>query len=250
MSHHLVSMRGVCFTFPDGSEALRGVDFTIHHGESVGLVGANGAGKSSILLHLAGVYLASEGEVRVGDWPVSRSTLVEVRRRVGLVFQDPDDQLFMPTVFQDVAFGPANQHLPPPEIEQRVDEALAHVGAEHLGQRPSHRLSGGERRAVALATVLALHPDILLLDEPSAGLDPVTRRRLIRWLGSFEHTRIVASHDLDLVLDCCERTLVLAAGRIIADGPTWSLLTDAALLERAGLELPLRLQGSPAAPHR
>jgi cobalt/nickel transport system ATP-binding protein len=161
---------------------------------------------------------------------------------VGLVFQDPDDQLFMPTVYQDVAFGPANQHVPPDEIEQRVGDALSRVGAAHLADRPPHRLSGGERRAVAIATVLALQPDILLLDEPSAGLDPATRRRLIDWLVSFEHTRIVASHDLDLVLDCCERTLVLAAGRIIADGPTAELLADVALLERAGLELPLRLQ--------
>ncbi len=245
MSHHLVSMRGVRFTFPDGREALQGLDFTIHHGESVGLVGANGAGKSSLLLHLAGVYLPTAGEVRVGDWPVSRETLVEVRRRVGLVFQDPDDQLFMPTVYQDVAFGPENQHLPPREIEQRVAEALSRVGAEHLASRPPHRLSGGERRAVAIAAVLALHPDVLLLDEPSAGLDPATRRRVIEWIRSFEHTRIVASHDLDLVLDCCERTLVLAGGRLVADGPTRALLTDAALRERAGLELPLRLQGPP-----
>ncbi len=236
-------MRGVHFAFPDGHEALRGVDFTIHHGESVGLVGANGAGKSSILLHLVGVHFPRTGEVRVGDWPVTRATVVEVRRRVGLVFQDPDDQLFMPTVHQDVAFGPVNQHVPAEEVEHRVREALSSVGAEHLAERPPHRLSGGERRAVAIATVLALHPDIVLLDEPSAGLDPATRRRLIEWLRAFEHTRIVASHDLDLVLDCCERTLVLAQGRVLADGPTSSLLRDESLLARAGLELPLRLQG-------
>ncbi|MCU0691739.1 MAG: energy-coupling factor ABC transporter ATP-binding protein [Polyangiaceae bacterium] len=245
MSHHIVSMSGVGFDYPDGRQALRGVDFTIHHGESVGLIGANGAGKSTILLHLAGVYLPTTGEVRVGDWPVTRETLVEVRRRVGLVFQDPDDQLFMPTVWEDVAFGPMNQHLPANEVERRVAEALSRVGAEALGPRPPHRLSGGERRAAAIATVLALHPDILLLDEPSASLDPATRRRLIEWLRSFEHTRIVATHDLDLVLDCCERTMVLVEGKVLADGATKSLLADAALLAGAGLELPLRLQGPP-----
>jgi cobalt/nickel transport system ATP-binding protein len=149
-------------------------------------------------------------------------------------------------VAEDVAFGPRNQHLPPSEVERRVLDALRRVGAEHLGSRPPHRLSGGERRAVAIATVLALAPDVLVLDEPSAGLDPATRRKLIAWLGTFEHTRIVATHDLDLVLEVCERTIVLVAGRVVADGPTSQVLTDRRLLEASGLELPLRLQGCPA----
>jgi cobalt/nickel transport system ATP-binding protein len=242
MSHHIVSMQDVRFAYADGQAALDGVSFTIHHGEAVGLVGANGAGKSTILLHLAGVLLPVEGKVRVGDCPVTRDTLVEVRRHVGLVFQDPDDQLFMPTVAEDVAFGPLNQHLPAEEIEQRVADALERVGAAHLSSRPPHRLSGGERRAAALATVLALHPDILLLDEPSASLDPRSRRKLIGYLRSFEHTRIIASHDLDLVLEVCERTLVLSEGRLVADGPSAELLADRELLERAGLELPMRMQ--------
>ncbi len=242
MSHHIVSMQDVHFAYPDGRTALSGVNFTIHHGESVGLVGANGAGKSTILLHLAGVLLPQKGEVRVGDCPVTKDTLREVRRHVGLVFQDPDDQLFMPTVGQDVAFGPLNQHLPKPEVERRVSEALGRVGATHLMDRPAHRLSGGERRAAALATVLALAPDILLLDEPSASLDPASRRRVIGYLRSFEHTRIIASHDLDLVLDVCQRTLVLAEGRVVADGPTREILANRELLESVTLELPLRWQ--------
>jgi cobalt/nickel transport system ATP-binding protein len=236
-------MQDVRFAYADGQAALNGVSFMIHHGESVGIVGANGAGKSTILLHLAGVLLPSHGTVRVGDCPVTRDTLVEVRRHVGLVFQDPDDQLFMPTVAEDVAFGPLNQHLPPPEVARRVTDALERVGAAHLADRPPHRLSGGERRAAALATVLALDPDILLLDEPSASLDPASRRRLIGYLESFEHTSIIASHDLDLVLDVCERCLVLCQGRVIADGPTPELLADQQLLEQAALELPLRMQG-------
>lgn len=245
MSHHIVSMQNVHFAYPDGHRALNGVDFTIHHGESIGMVGANGAGKSTILQHLAGVLLPTEGTVRVGDCPVTRDTLVEVRRHVGLVFQDPDDQLFMPTVGEDVAFGPLNQHLPAAEVELRVQSALAQVGIAHLRNRPPHRLSGGERRSAALATVLALEPDILLLDEPSASLDPAARRRLIGYLKSFQHTRIIASHDLDLVLEVCQRTLVLRDGKVLAEGPTEQVLADRALLESASLELPFCLQGAP-----
>jgi cobalt/nickel transport system ATP-binding protein len=247
MSHHIVSMQNVHFVYPDGHHALNGVDFTIHHGESVGMVGANGAGKSTILQHLAGVLLPTEGTVRIGDCPVTAETLVEVRRHVGLVFQDPDDQLFMPTVGEDVAFGPLNQHLPREEVEHRLVAALEQVGILHLRDRPPHRLSGGERRSAALATVLALEPDILLLDEPSASLDPASRRRLIGYLKAFRHTRIIASHDLDLVLAVCQRTLVLRAGRVIAEGATVEMLANRELLEQAGLELPLCMQGwSPA----
>jgi cobalt/nickel transport system ATP-binding protein len=247
MSHHIVSMQNVHFAYPDGHPALCGVNFTIHHGESVGLVGANGAGKSTILQHLAGVLLPTQGTVRIGDCPVTRDTLVEVRRHVGLVFQDPDDQLFMPTVGDDVAFGPLNQHLPPEEVRLRVQMALERVGIAHLKDRPPHRLSGGERRSASLATVLALEPDILLLDEPSASLDPAARRRLIGYLKSFEHTRIIASHDLDLVLSVCQRTLVLSGGKVLAEGPTAQVLSDRVLLERASLELPLCMQGPPQA---
>ncbi len=245
MSHHIVELRELAFSYPDGTAALRGVSLRITHGEAVAVVGANGAGKSTLLHQLDGSLRPSGGELRVGDVPVTPGTLPTVRRAVGMVFQDPDDQLFMPSVFEDVAFGPLNQGLPPAEVERRVVEALETVGALHLRRRPPFRLSGGEKRAVAIATVLAMAPDILVMDEPSAGLDPRGRRRLIELLRRFEHTRIVATHDLDLALELCERTVVLAKGAVVADGPTAELLADRALLEANGLERPLRLQGCP-----
>jgi len=245
MSHHLVALEDVNFEYPDGTSALRGVSFSIHHGEAVGLVGANGAGKSTLLLHLAGVLLPSSGHVRVGDWPVTARTLPQVRRSLGMVFQDPDDQLFMPTVGDDVAFGPLNLDLPPEEVETRVAGALERVGATHLRSRPPYKLSGGEKRAASIASVLSMSPDILVMDEPSSNLDPASRRRLIALLQSFEHTKIVATHDLDLVLDVCARTIVLREGRVAADGPTGSIFQDDALLASCHLERPLRLQGCP-----
>ena len=245
MSHHLVSVQGLSYAYPDGTPALEGVTFTLHHGEAVGLVGANGAGKSTLLLQLAGVLHPAGGTVRVGDWPVTPATLPQVRRSLGLVFQDPDDQLFMPTVEDDVAFGPANLGLPLEEVEGQVVSALTRVGALHLRRRPSHRLSGGEKRAVAIAAVLAMDPSILVMDEPSSNVDSRARRGLIEQLRGFEHTKVVATHDLDLVLDVCARTIVLAGGRVAADGPTAKLLADPALMERCGLERPLRMQGCP-----
>jgi cobalt/nickel transport system ATP-binding protein len=245
MSHHLVAVSDLRFSYADGTPALRGVTFTLHHGESVGLVGTNGAGKSTLLLHLAGVLMPSQGAVRVGDWPVTPKTVPQVRRSLGMVFQDPDDQLFMPTVEDDVAFGPENLKLPPEEIESRVVAALERVGMLHLRHRPPHRLSGGEKRAVAIAGVLAMSPDVLVMDEPSSNLDPRARRRLIGQLKAFEHTKIIATHDLDLVLDVCARTIVLSEGRVAADGPSVEILADDALLSASGLERPLRLQGCP-----
>jgi len=245
MSHHLVRLEDVHFSYPDGTPALRGVSFELHHGESVGLVGANGAGKSTLLLHLAGVLFPSSGRIRVGDWPVTSETLGNVRRSLGLVFQDPDDQLFMPTVADDVAFGPLNLGLPLEEVATRLSGALERVGAAGLGPRPAYRLSGGEKRAAAIASVLAMSPDVLVMDEPSSGLDPAARRRLIGLLRSFEHTKIVATHDLDLVMDVCARTVVLREGGVAADGPTASIFGDSALLEACHLEKPLRLQGCP-----
>jgi cobalt/nickel transport system ATP-binding protein len=245
VSHHLVAVQDLHFAYPDGTPALAGVTFAIHHGEAVGLVGPNGAGKSTLLLHLAGVLLPQRGTVRVGDWPVTSATLPHVRRSLGLVFQDPDDQLFMPTVEDDVAFGPLHIDLPLDEVEARVVASLSRVGALHLRRRPAHRLSGGEKRAVAIAAVLAMSPDVLVMDEPSSNLDPAARRVLIGQLRAFEHTRILASHDLDLVLDVCSRTIVLDGGTVAADGPTADVMVDDALLARCRLERPLRLQGCP-----
>jgi len=246
MSHHIVEAIGLSFAYPDGTRALDGVSFRIEHGESVAIVGANGAGKSTLLQHLDGCLVPTSGSVRVGDYPITKATLAAVRRSVGLVFQEPDDQLFMPTVFDDVAFGPLNLGLPPGEVEARVARALETVGAAHLKDRPPYRLSGGEKRAVAIATVLSMSPDVLVIDEPSASLDPRSRRQLIALLATFAHTKIIATHDLDLALELCERTIVLQAGRVAADGRTVELLRDRARLEGWGLELPLRLQGCPA----
>jgi len=246
MSHHILEVKDLCYSYPDGTPALAGINVTIHHGESVGLVGANGAGKSTLLQHLCGSLLPKSGRIRVGDVPVSAGTLHEVRRTVGMVFQDPDDQLFMPTVAEDVAFGPLNIGLTSEEATVRVDEALRMVGAEHLKNRPPYRLSGGEKRGVAIATVLACSPDILVMDEPSANLDPRSRRLLITLLRGFTHTKVVATHDLDLVLDLCERTIVLHEGRIMADGPTVSIFHDSDLLYECALEPPLSMQACPA----
>jgi len=245
VSHHIIEIKELSYSYPDGTPALTGINATIHHGESVGLVGANGAGKSTLLQHLCGSLLPQTGRVRVGDVPVSQRTLGEVRRTVGMVFQDPDDQLFMPTVAEDVAFGPLNIGLSPEEAAQRVDEALDMVGARHLKARPPYRLSGGEKRTVAIATVLACSPDILVMDEPSANLDPRSRRMLIELLRGFSHTKIVATHDLDMVLNLCERTIVLHAGRIMADGPTRDIFQNTELLCGCALEPPLSMQACP-----
>jgi cobalt/nickel transport system ATP-binding protein len=244
MSHHRISVAGLEFAYPDGTKALHDVSFEVGHGESIALVGANGAGKSTLLMHLNGLLSPRSGDVRVGDVPVTPKTLPIVRRTVGMVFQDPDDQLFMPSVGEDVAFGPVNLGLPAEEVEKRVVSALTRVGSLALRDRPPYRLSGGEKRAVAIATVLAMQPDILVMDEPTSNLDPRARRRLIGLLGGFEHTKIIATHDLDLAVDLCDRTLVMGGGRLLADGPTREIFDDDDLLDRAGLERPLSLQRS------
>jgi cobalt/nickel transport system ATP-binding protein len=245
MSHHLIEVKDLQYTYPDGTPALRGVSFRLTHGESVALVGANGAGKSTLLLHLNGCLIPQGGTVRIGDFPLTRKTLPYVRRTVGMVFQDPDDQLFMPLVHDDVAFGPLNLGLPPEDVEERVMSALSIVGAAHLKERPPYRLSGGEKRCVAIASVLSMTPSILVMDEPTSSLDPAARRQLIQMLKTFTHTIIVATHDLDMVLDLCTRTIVLKEGQVMADGPTWDILQDEELLGAGHLEKPLRLQGCP-----
>ncbi|HEY3308223.1 MAG TPA: ABC transporter ATP-binding protein [Desulfuromonadaceae bacterium] len=250
MSHHIVEVKDLHHVYPDGTVALDGVSFRITHGESVALIGANGAGKSTLMLHLNGYLTPSSGEVRIGDTPLTRSTLPEIRRTVGVVFQDPDDQLFMPTVYDDVAFGPLNQGLPGPEAEQRVMQALERVGAAHLRCKPPYRLSGGEKKRVAIATVLSMSPDILVMDEPTSGLDPYARRQLLALLSDFHHTKIFTSHDLDMVLELCDRTIVLHEGKIRADGPTRDIFRDDALLAQCRLERPFSMQGCPVCSQR
>jgi cobalt/nickel transport system ATP-binding protein len=245
MSHHIVETRDLEYTYPDGTEALRGVTFRITHGESVGIVGANGAGKSTLLLHLNGSLWPRSGSVWIGDYPITRKNLDSVRRTVGMLFQDPDDQLFMPTVYEDVAFGPLNLGFPREEIDARVLDALDRVDAARLKDRPPYKLSGGEKRSVAIASVLSMSPSILVMDEPTAALDPRSRRQCIGLLDSFKHTKIVATHDLDLVLDLCERTIVLKEGRVLADGETKEIFNDDALLKVSRLERPLSMQGCP-----
>ena len=245
MSHHIIEVTDLRYSYPDGTQALQGVSFRAVHGESVAVVGANGAGKSTLLLHLNGYLLPSEGKIRIGDLPLARGTLQEIRRTVGMIFQDPDDQLFMPTVYDDVAFGPINLGLPPDEVDLRVAKALDLVEVPHLKNKPPYRLSGGEKRRVAIATVLSMAPDILVLDEPTNGLDPLARRQLIGLLKNFRHTKIIASHDLDMVADLCERTIVLHEGAVRAVGPTAEIVRDDALLAACRLEKPLSMQKCP-----
>ncbi len=242
MSHHLIDVIHLAFSYPDGTRALRDLSFRITHGESVALIGENGAGKSTLLLHLNGVYVPTEGSVRIGDFPITRKTLPSIRRTVGMVFQDPDDQLFMPTVYDDVAFGPLNLGLPPDEVDARVMAALRAVGLEKVARKPPYRLSQGEKHAAAIATVLSMSPDILVMDEPTSNLDPRARRTLITLLKTFSHTKILATHDLDMVLDVCERSILLHEGGIAADGPTREIFSNAALLEECHLEQPFRLK--------
>ena len=236
-----ISVEDVHFTYPDGHEVLRGLSCQLRHGEKVALIGPNGAGKSTFMSLLNGVELPTQGRVYVGGMEVKKDTLATVRRKVGIVFQDPDDQLFCPTVFDDVAFGPLNLGLPAEEIQARVSESLALVGLTGFEGRSSFHLSFGERKRLALATVLSYQPEILVFDEPSTNMDPLNRRRLISWLRSTDKTMLLCTHDLDIALDVCSRCIVLVNGVIVADGPSKEILYDRKLLEANNLELPLAL---------
>ena len=242
MNHLILEARDLRFSYPDGTAALSGVSFGIRHGESVALAGENGAGKSTLLQHLTGCLLPSGGSLAVGGTAVEERSLAAVRRSVGMVFQNPDDQLFMPTVFEDAAFGLVNAGTPPSGLERKVMSALETVGAAHLRGRPPYRLSQGEKRAVAIAGVLAMEPDVLVMDEPTSNLDPLSRRRLIALLNTFRHTKVIATHDLDLALQVCSRAIVLHGGSVAADGPAEKLFSDAGLMESCSLEVPLSLR--------
>ncbi|MFC7381970.1 energy-coupling factor ABC transporter ATP-binding protein [Sphaerisporangium rhizosphaerae] len=235
----------LAYAYPDGTQALYGVDLTIGRGERVALLGPNGAGKTTLVMHLNGILTAGHGEVEVAGLPVRKDNLGEIRRRVGLVFQDPDDQLFMPTVREDVAFGPANMGVRGFELELRVNEALAQVGLPDIADRPPHHLSFGQRRRVAVATVLAMRPEILVLDEPSSNLDPASRRELAEILRSLDVTVLMVTHDLPYALELCERSLILSDGVIAADAPTREILADPDLLAAHRLELPFGFAVAP-----
>lgn len=233
--HHTIDIRGLRFAYPDGLVALAGIDLFIAPGEKVALVGPNGAGKSTLMLHMNGI-LHGEGQVFVCGTPVTSATLSEVRAAVGLVFQDPDDQLFSQTVYEDVAFGPTYMGLSEGEVHSRVMEALAAVGMQGSDARVPHHLSGGEKKRVAIATVLSMKPEILALDEPTSGLDPRSRRGLVNLLRDLPQTMLVSTHDMRLVAELSSRTIVIDGGVIVADAPTGEVLSDTPFLEAHGLE--------------
>ena len=242
MSHHKIEARDLEYIYPDGHKAVNNISFLIGHGESVGIIGANGAGKSTLLMLLMGVFMPTAGQTLVGDVAVTKKTLPQIRQRLGMVLQNPDDQLFMTTVYEDVAFGPRNYHCAEPEVEARVSEALQTVGIEHLRDRAPYKLSGGEKRCAAIASVLSMQPDVLILDEPTSNLDPKARRRVMDMLREFKHTKIIASHDIDMIYEICGRTIVLQNGSVRADGKTDGIVCDPALMDESGLEIPLMLQ--------
>ena len=238
MSAPVVDVRGVSYAYPGGQPALRGLDLHVHPGERVALLGPNGAGKTTLVLHLNGILTPASGSVSISGLTVSRQSLPEIRRRVGIVFQDPDDQLFMPTVRDDVAFGPANLGLRGRELASRVQEAMIAVDVQDLADRPPHHLSFGQRRRVAIATVLAMRPEILVLDEPSSNLDPASRRELADILESLDVTVLMVTHDLPYAAQLCERSVILSDGRVVADGATGLLLRNTDLMGAHRLELP------------
>jgi cobalt/nickel transport system ATP-binding protein len=232
-----LAIEQLSFSYPDGHEALRQVSLQIGHGEKVALVGPNGAGKSTLMLHLNGI-LGENSPIKVADMPLTSQNLPFIRAKVGLVFQNPDDQLFSPTVFEDVAFGPLHMGLPEAEVRTRVGRALEQVGMAVFGERLSHHLSVGQKKRIAIATVLSKDPEILILDEPSAGLDPRARRALINLLRALPLTMLVSTHDMLMVRELFSRTIIMDEGRVVADGPTPALMGDVALLEAHGLERP------------
>ena len=243
MSTPVLDVRGLAFAYPDGHQALFGVDLHVHAGERVALLGPNGAGKTTLVHHLNGILGGGsggrgQGSVAVSGLPVEKGNLREIRRRVGVVFQDPDDQLFLGSVRDDVAFGPANLGLRGAELDRRVEDALAKVGMEEYVDRPPHHLSYGQRRRVAVATVLAMEPEILVLDEPSSNLDPASRRELADILRGLDVTLLMVTHDLPYALELCPRAVVLSQGSVVADASTYDVLTDEALMRAHRLELP------------
>lgn len=233
----IVEVKNLGYTYTDGTQALRGISLDIFRGETIGIIGPNGAGKSTFLLHLNGI-VRGKGFISIFGLEPTNSNLAAIREKVGVVFQNPDDQLFMPTVFDDVAFGPLNLGMPPDDVKKSVDKALSRVEMKEAVNKVPHHLSIGEKRKISIATVLSMNPRLLLLDEPSSNLDPHARRNLINLLKGFDITKIIATHDLELVLDVCQRVILLSEGRIVADGDAKAILNNRALLESHRLEIP------------
>lgn len=243
MEEIAVEFDNVYFSYTDGIKVLRNINLKIKKGESIGIVGKNGAGKSTLLMLITGIIFPQRGTIKVYGHSVNKENIYSIRKKLGFSFQDPDDQLFMPTVYDDVSFGLRNYYgLTEDEIEKQTVETLKMVGILHLKDRAPYKLSGGEKRLVALATILSLKPDILLLDEPTSNLDPRSRRKMMNLLKGLKQTKLIATHDLDMVMDLCERTIIIKDGVIISDGPTEEILTNKKMLERSDLELPLSLQ--------
>lgn len=241
MSHIHINIENLTFAYQKQHPILKGISLNAGENESIGIIGANGVGKSTFLKILVGLNLDFEGSIRVEEIPLEKKMLAKIREKIGYVFQDSDSQLFMTTVYEDVAFAPRNYGLSEEEVDRRVQSALEAVHIAHLKDKPIYQLSGGEKKLVSIATILSMTPDIILMDEPSVALDPQNRRNLIRVLNEFNHLKIIASHDLDFIWDTCKRVILMAEGQIIADGPVEEIFRNQELLEKNGLELPLSL---------
>ena len=238
----MIEFQNVSFSYERGRPVLRDLSFSIGDGECVGLIGANGAGKSTVMKLLLGL-LTGEGTILVDGVAVKKDTLAQIRRKLGFVLQDSDNQMFMPTVYEDMIFGPLNYGLSREETDKRVDAVLERLGLQEFKHRHNHRISGGEKRMAAIATILAMEPEAVLMDEPTAALDPYNRRIVIHTIRSLPQTKLITSHDLDMILDTCSRVILLSEGRIAADGPAEEILRDRALLESHRMELPFCLAG-------
>ena len=235
-----VEAKGLSYTYPNGTRAIEGISFNVRQGETVGIIGPNGAGKTTLLLHLNGI-LQGNGEVTILGLEMKKGDIKKIRSKIGLVFQNPDDQLFCPTVFEDVSFGPLNMKLPEEEVIKRTREALCAVEMDKFENNSPHHLSFGEKKRISIATVLSMKPEILLLDEPTSNLDPQHRRRLIRFLKEIKATKIIASHDLEMILELCERVILLNKGKMLCSGKTFDIMKDKDLMENNRLEVPLSI---------
>ncbi|MBR5976506.1 MAG: energy-coupling factor ABC transporter ATP-binding protein [Clostridia bacterium] len=237
----MIEFKNVNFEYEQNTKVLEDISFKIDEGESVGLIGCNGAGKSTLMKVLLGL-LPCDGEITVNDLTLNKKNLEEIRRKIGFVLQDSDNQMFMPTVYEDMMFGPLNYGHTKEEAEQRVDEVLEELNLTYLKHKYNHKISGGEKRMAAIATILTMHPKVILMDEPTTALDPENRRMIINTINSLKTTKLIASHDLDMILETCQRVILMHDGKIIKDAPTEEILTDKELLESNHMELPLKLQ--------